>query len=333
MATVAWSTAMLDLLKAPKTPANYAFLNSWSLREQPTSMLSDSHNPFMTTAGTAFTLGPFKAGTFPKWNNIGVAKYPNLETGVYVNALHISSEYPNIAAAVRSGNPTGYRGSIKGPHGSSVQSELLAWSGSGYASVMGTGGAAGPTGPTVDTSRFSGVLKGAAFPSSSGGVGGAVSSVASAVNDAARHVPGVAQAEGVAGAAVDVGTFLGKLTDPAYILRGLQIVAGGGLVAIGAVLLARQVALAADLPDPVAFAGPVGRAATVAAGAAAAQTPSRREGRRIEDAADSTRPAREGVRRRTETVDADTGMTRAQVREARQARRASSAGPTDDIPF
>ena len=52
------------------------------------------------------------------------------------------------------------------------------------------------------------------------------------------------QAEAITG-------FLGKLTDPYYILRGLQIVAGGGLIIVGTVLLARQVALAADLPDPV----------------------------------------------------------------------------------
>lgn len=52
-----------------------------------------------------------------------------------------------------------------------------------------------------------------------------------------------------------VGGFLGRLTDPRYILRGLQIVAGGALVATGAVLLARQVALAADLPDPAKIVG------------------------------------------------------------------------------
>lgn len=76
----------------------------------------------------------------------------------------------------------------------------------------------------------------------------------SSINSAARHVPGVAQAEGVVGAGVSVATFIGRLTDPAYILRGLQIVAGGVLVLVGLALLVRQVALAADLPDPAGLA-------------------------------------------------------------------------------
>jgi hypothetical protein len=55
-------------------------------------------------------------------------------------------------------------------------------------------------------------------------------------------IPGV-------GAAISVGDFLGKLTDPSYILRGLQVIAGAVLVLVGVVLLVRQVALAVDAPD------------------------------------------------------------------------------------
>ena len=87
-----------------------------------------------------------------------------------------------------------------------------------------------------------------------GGAGPApvtVSSIASSAvdkaNAAARHIPGVAQTE-------DVGKFLGRLTDPSYLLRGLQVIAGGVLVLVGVALLVRQVALAADLPDPIAGA-------------------------------------------------------------------------------
>lgn len=76
-------------------------------------------------------------------------------------------------------------------------------------------------------------------------VSSVASNAASLANGAARHVPGVAQVE-------DIGSFLGRLSDPAYILRGLQIVAGAVLVLVGVVLLTRQVALAADLPDPIA---------------------------------------------------------------------------------
>lgn len=87
-----------------------------------------------------------------------------------------------------------------------------------------------------------------------GGVTGFVGDAAGTVNSGLRHIPGVAQVEGAAGAVVSVGDFLAKLTDPHYILRGLQILAGAVLVLAGIVLLTRQVALAADLPDPVGLA-------------------------------------------------------------------------------
>lgn len=51
-------------------------------------------------------------------------------------------------------------------------------------------------------------------------------------------------------AALAVPRFLGKITDPHNILRGLQIIAGAVLVLVGVVLLTRQVALAADVPTP-----------------------------------------------------------------------------------
>jgi hypothetical protein len=73
----------------------------------------------------------------------------------------------------------------------------------------------------------------------------------STVNAGLRHVPGVAQAEGVAGAVGSVGDFLGRITDPAYIIRGLQIIAGAGLVAGGLFLLAKQIGLASSVPGPV----------------------------------------------------------------------------------
>jgi len=338
MATVAWSTAMLDLLRAPKTPANYQFLNAWTQREQPTSMLTQSNNPFMTTAGGSATVGPFKAGQFAYWNSFGpggryhVAKYPSLEVGVFANAYHIATQFPAIRDAIRSGNPAAYANSP------SFQHELTSWSGSGYSSVMNSGAAAGPVGPTVDTGKLGKVVVSASDPGTFAG----------AVNKAVRHIPGVTQSEGAAGAvgtavtstvnaAGATASFLGKLTDPAYILRGLQIVAGGALVAIGAVLLARQVALAADLPgkagDVVSTVAPVAGVAKKAAGTAAAQTPARRQGRRIEDDARASSSsgrlpaARKGVGRRTETVDAATGTTRRQDAEARRARR-SSQGST-----
>lgn len=56
------------------------------------------------------------------------------------------------------------------------------------------------------------------------------------------------------GNAVDAVTavprLIGRLTDPHYILRGLQLLAGAVLVLLGVTLLARQVALAADVEIP-----------------------------------------------------------------------------------
>lgn len=80
--------------------------------------------------------------------------------------------------------------------------------------------------------------------------------IESAAGKAAQSVPGVSQVEAV-------GSFVGKLTDPSYLLRGLQIVAGAGLAGAGLVLLVRQVGLAADLPDPVAAMPSAKLAATV----------------------------------------------------------------------
>lgn len=250
--SVAWSTALLDLLHAPHTPANYRFINQWATREHNGGpALSDgSNNPFFTTAGAGGTVGPLKAGTFPDWNSIGVATYPSLGVGVYANAIHISSEYPAIAQAFRSGDPGAYASNPNFQH------ELVRWSGGGYAGFSAIDAPAAPVGPTIDPAQMfkdvGSVVAGKPVSSSGGGITGFIGGVAGDVNSAARHIPGVAQVEGAVGAVSSVGDFLGKLTDPSYILRGLQVVAGAALIVTGGTLLVRQIALAADLPDPVA---------------------------------------------------------------------------------
>lgn len=253
--SVAWSTALLDLLHAPHTPENYRFVNQWATREHNGGpALSDgSNNPFFTTAGAGGTVGPLKSGTFPEWNSIGVAKYPTLGIGVYANAIHIASEYPSIAAALRSGNPGAYA------NNAAFQHELTTWSGGGYAGFAAIPASSSPVGPTLDPHQMfvdvGNAVAGKPVGSSGGGItgfiGDAGSSVWSTVTHPGRavettvdHIPGVSTVE-------SIGSFLGKLTDPSYILRGLQIVAGAGLVITGGVLLVRQVALSADLPDPV----------------------------------------------------------------------------------
>lgn len=88
-------------------------------------------------------------------------------------------------------------------------------------------------------------------------VGSAAAGAASAAAGAAKHVPGVQQAVDAYDATLSAGKFMGRITSPSYILRGLQILAGAILILVGLLLLGRQVALAADLPDPLANASPV----------------------------------------------------------------------------
>lgn len=255
ISSVAWSTALLDLLHAPHTQANYLFLNQWATREHNGGpALSDgSNNPFFTTAGAGGAVAPFRAGMFPEWNSIGVARYPTLGIGVYANAVHISSQYPAIARAIRSGNPGAYA------NDAAFQHELTTWSGGGYAGFAAIQAPSAPVGPTVDPAKMlkdvSSAIGGkppAPDPTPPAGtIGhwvpgkGFVPEPGQSIPNPNASVPGVS-------ALLSTEHFLGRLTDPSYILRGLQIIAGAGLVATGTVLLARQIALAADLPDPLA---------------------------------------------------------------------------------
>lgn len=110
----------------------------------------------------------------------------------------------------------------------------------GYTSVPGqtTTGRVGGYGGGPASAVFPG---GPAYPSGSG-LGKTIGSGANAVTGGATSVYD---------AAVAVPKFLGKITDTSNILRALQVIAGGALVGVGLVLLVRQVALAADLPDPL----------------------------------------------------------------------------------
>lgn len=336
MANVVWSQALLDILKVPKTPENYRFVNAWATREHnrgPNNrgLVEENNNPFNTTAGGSATVGPIKSGQFPYWNSFGpdgkyhVASYPSLGVGVYANAYHISAQYRSIYAALKSGRPESFAGNA------GFQQELKQWSGSGYDSLGAISAPSSPVGPTVDSSRLgSDVLK--AFGSS--GVGKSISGAATSVGE---KLPGVKQAEKVVAGISDIGGFLAKVTDISNLLRAGQVIAGSFLVLTGVILLARQVALAADIPDPALLAGAVGKAGKVAS-AVASQTPARREGRAIERDARTLNSgripsAREGVQRQTESISADSGTTRAQDRQAQKETRESRRGPNTDIPF
>lgn len=69
---------------------------------------------------------------------------------------------------------------------------------------------------------------------------------------------------GVLGTLSTVGDLIGKLSSRDFLIRSGQVVGGFALLLIGLVLLARQVALAFDVPDPTAAGGAVGAAAKLA---------------------------------------------------------------------
>lgn len=79
---------------------------------------------------------------------------------------------------------------------------------------------------------------------------GNIGDVGTSPTAAAQHIPGVVQAESVA-------KFLGHLTDPSYLLRGGEIIAGAVLVFGGLFLLAKQIGLAPDIKLPAVVPVPV----------------------------------------------------------------------------
>lgn len=266
-----WATALFTLLHAPATPANYQFVNQWTIREHG-NLSMFANNPFFTTAGGSGTVGPIKAHSYPlipdsafgpgRTNSAGVPSYPSLAVGVWITAYHMITEYPAIVSALKSGNPAS---AAQNP---AFQQQLKTWSGGGYDGFATISAPAGPAGPSIG----GGGIKGASGAGGGGGgilgtigeglaqaVGGPVGGVVADLNPGGliSHVPGVAQGEAVAG-------FVGKLTDPSYILRALQILAGAGLVAVGVTLLAKQVALAADIPAPIQAVPGAAAAAAVA---------------------------------------------------------------------
>jgi hypothetical protein len=123
-----------------------------------------------------------------------------------------------------------------------------------------------------------------ALPHNDGGpAGGSASGVLGDIISGVYQGSGIATgvgvvtgAAGAAGAVVSgteaVGSFLGHLTDPKYLLRGLEVVAGGAFVLFALYLLGRQsgvVQQAQGAAMTVASVTPQGRAAKVAGAAGA----------------------------------------------------------------
>lgn len=157
-----------------------------------------------------------------QFNSVGVRNYPTPAIGAKATADTLKKGYPSIVASFRSG--------------------------SGLQHL--TSGLVNDLGKWVDGHS----------PADSKGIGYA-QVVSQRANDPGASPAGfwhdpvisgtVDAAQTAADAALAVPRFLAKLTDPSYILRGLQIIAGAVLVLVGIVLLTRQVALAGDVPTSI----------------------------------------------------------------------------------
>lgn len=185
-----------------------------------------------------------------------------------------ASPREQIAAIASTGWDVGHYGGTGGP------ALLRSYTGLYGANTLGdasgdSGGSSWYSGITGAAGDAAGAASGAA-----GSVADAAGSVAGAANDAARHIPGVAQAEGVAKDAVG---FIGSVDDAIRFLfsvRFLEILGGMGLVGIGIFALAK---------DSTVVQAAAGVASKGATGAASTVSTSREAGRRPKPAA--PRPA------------------------------------------
>jgi len=118
-----------------------------------------------------------------------------------------------------------------------------------------------------------------------------------------------------------VGGFLGKLTDPHFILRGMEIVGGALIALLGLYLLAKQAGLGEGAPQV-----PVVRELAPPAARAAGAVRQRRRTRHRRQAEAQVGPSELGPKRKQELSEA--GERRQAVRE-----RASRAEPSNEIPF
>lgn len=168
--------------------------------------------------------------------------------------------------------------------------------------------------------------KGEATAGSSGGGGGVVSDVTGAASGAYNSVTGLfsgvtGAASGAISGAESVSSFLGKLLDPSFWIRVLEVVGGFVLVMLGLYLLTRSIgttdAGAPDVPVVRDLAPPVTRAAGAVQG--------RRRERHRRQAQAQIQPHAE-PRRKVEVSEA------AERRAAIRAR-AERAEPSNEIPF
>lgn len=235
---------VLKSLGLPDTPANRTFLLGWSQIENTRA----ANNPLATTLHTKNSV-PLPG------NPAGVQQYPTAAEGITATAATLS-HYPNILAALRTGQPQSnglnsglirdFSAWVHGPNAPVTSSYAQAV----FRAAQGNPKGADATGiGSVDLGSIkkgaSGITAGTIVGTAAGPLGGLAGGLG---------VGGVIDAgKGAVDATLAVPRFLAKITDPNNILRGLELVGGALLAFAGIYQLLRQVGLA-SAPAPPAVA-------------------------------------------------------------------------------
>lgn len=108
---------ILSYIGAPATSANVNSMSAWYSHENSGWPPGCANNPWNTTL-------PEPGAS--NCNSVGVKNYTSLSQGIQANGDTLTGGYPQIVAALRSGN---------GLCGGGLAQEFLTWSGGGYSSV------------------------------------------------------------------------------------------------------------------------------------------------------------------------------------------------------
>jgi hypothetical protein len=132
-----WARDVLALLGAPDSAENERFLNGWQAYEGSNC----ANNPLNTT---------LSFGGSSQCNSVGVQSYPSTSAGAQATAKTLENGYyPDIVAALRSGNPFKY----KNPQ--AVAAQVTKWGTPNWANIylslvgIGTPGGTAPLPPVL----------------------------------------------------------------------------------------------------------------------------------------------------------------------------------------
>lgn len=216
----AFFTSVLQQVGAPPTKPNLDFLKAWSQVENTAA----KNNPLATTQTAPGSVA------LPN-NSSGVQQYPSAAIGATATAQTLQG-YPNILAGLRTGNILAL--SFRNPPG--LVHDFIVWSGNAK-------------NPSRGQAYYVKIVRAAqGNPTGAGATDIGSYDLGNAAHDAGNAARDAGNATGL----TSLYDLLKKITDPAYILRGLEILGGGLLVLLGLYLLARQVGLGGfDVPDPL----------------------------------------------------------------------------------